>query len=135
MKKKIRGGRNMAKKRVMIIDDEEDFLKITKINLERTGKYEVEVISDATGIVAWIKLFNPDLVLLDILMPKVDGHEVCKMLNGDPVGRQTPIIVLSALDTDKDKLMMYKLGIVDYLVKPIEKDDLIAKIDKALQYK
>ena len=125
----------MGKRRVMIVDDEEYFLKITKTNLENTGNYEVETISDATGIVARVKSFNPDIMLLDILMPKIDGVEVCKMLNEDPAGRRVPIIILSALDTDKDKLMMYKLGVVDFLAKPIEKDELISKIEKALQYK
>jgi DNA-binding response OmpR family regulator len=124
-----------GKRKVMLVDDEEHFLKITKINLEKTGKYEVETISDAADIVSRVKSFNPDIILLDILMPKVDGVEVCKMLNGDPVVSRIPIITLSALDTDKDKLMMYKLGIVDFLVKPIEKDELISKIEKALQYK
>jgi len=119
----------------MIVDDEVDFLKIVKINLEDTCKYEVETVSDAAGIIERVKLFNPDIILLDILMPKVGGIEVCKMLNEDYAGRRVPIIVLSALDTDKDKLMMYNLGVVDFLVKPVEKDELISRIEKALQYK
>ena len=125
----------MEKKKVMIVDDEMDFLKITKINLENTGKYNVETMSDARDIMLRVRSFNPDIILLDILMPKIDGVEVCSMLNKDPAGKGIPIITLSALDTDKDKLMMYKLGVVDFLVKPIEKDELIAKIEKALQYK
>lgn len=123
----------MGKRKVMIVDDEDSFLRVTKINLEKTGKYEVETISDATGIISRVKLFNPDIILLDILMPKMDGVEVCKMLNENPVGRRIPIITLSALDTDKDKQIMYKLGVVDFLVKPIEKDELVAKIERALQ--
>jgi DNA-binding response OmpR family regulator len=125
----------MEKRKVMIVDDEEHFLKITKINLEKTGTYEVQTISDARDIISRVKSFNPDVILLDILMPKMDGAEVCKMLNEDPAFNRVPVITLSALDTDKDKLMMYKLGVVDFLVKPIEKDELIAKIEKALQYK
>ena len=125
----------MGKRKVMIVDDEVDFLKITKINLENTGKYEVQTLSDARDIISRIKSFNPDVILLDILMPKMDGVEVCKMLNQDPAGSRIPIIILSALDTDKDRLMMYKLGIVDFLVKPIEKDELIAKIERSLQNK
>ena len=125
----------MEKKKIMLVDDEEHFLKITKINLESTGKYQVQTLSDARDIIAQVRLFDPDVLLLDILMPKIDGMEVCKMLNDDLVGKQLPIIVLSALDTTKDKLMMYKLGVVDFLIKPIEKDELIAKIDKALQHK
>ena len=125
----------MEKRKVMIVDDEEHFLKLTKITLEKTGKYEVQTLSDARDIISLVKSFNPDVILLDILMPKTDGVEVCKMLNADPVANRIPIIALSALDTDKDKLMMYKLGVVDFLVKPIEKDELIAKIEKALQFK
>jgi two-component system alkaline phosphatase synthesis response regulator PhoP len=125
----------MEKRKVMVVDDEEHFLKITKINLEKTGRYEVETMSDATGIISRVKSFNPDVIILDILMPKMDGVEACKLLNKDSAGKFIPIITLSALDTDKDKLMMYKQGIVDFLVKPIEKDELIAKIEKALQYK
>lgn len=125
----------MEKKRVIIIDDEEDFLKIIKVNLEKTGKYEVMTLSNAKDIIAQIRTFNPDVILLDILMPKIDGVETCRMLNEDPVGKGVPIIVLSALDTDKDRLMMYKLGVIDFLTKPIEKNDLIAKIEKALRFK
>ncbi|MBN1871372.1 MAG: response regulator [Candidatus Omnitrophica bacterium] len=123
----------MDKRRVMIIDDEKDFLKITKINLELTGRYEVETISDATGILSRIKAFAPDVILLDILMPKIDGFEVCQKLNKYPSGRNIPVLVLSALDTDKDKLAMTKLGVAGFLIKPIEKDELIAKIEDALR--
>jgi CheY-like chemotaxis protein len=125
----------MEKRKVMIVDDEESFLQITKINLEKAGKYEVETVSDATDIISRVRSFGPDIILLDILMPKVDGIEVCRMLNADPALSRVPIITLSALDTDKDKLMMYKLGVVDFLVKPIEKDELISKIEKALKYR
>lgn len=125
----------MEKRRIMVIDDEEHFLVITKINLEKTDKYEVMTVSDARNIISQIHKFKPDLILMDILMPKIDGVEICKMLNEDPEGKGIPIITLSALDTEKDKLMMYKLGVVDFLIKPIGKDDLINKIEKALKFK
>ncbi|MFH1837208.1 MAG: response regulator [Candidatus Omnitrophota bacterium] len=125
----------MEKKKIMIVDDEEDFLRITKINLENTGEYEVMTLSNAANIISLVRTFKPNVILLDILMPKIDGPEACKMLNEDPIGKGTPIITLSALDTDKDRLMMYKLGVVDFIIKPIEKDVLIAKIEKALRFK
>lgn len=125
----------MKKKKVMIVDDELNFLKITKSNLEQTGKYEVKTMLNAVDILLQIKAFNPDIILLDILMPKVSGDEVCKILSADPEICNIPIITLSALDMDSAKLMMYNLGVVDFLVKPIEKDELIAKIEKALQPK
>ena len=125
----------MDKRKIMMVDDEVDFIKITKLNLEKTGKYEVMVLSDATDIISQVQEFKPDVILLDILMPKIDGVEACQMLNNDPEGKQIPIITLSALDTDKDRLMMYKLGVVDFITKPISKDELIAKIEKALEFK
>jgi len=125
----------MEKKKVMIVDDEEDFLRITKLNLEKTDKYEVMTLSNANDIIASLHTFKPDVILLDLLMPEVGGMGACEMLNNDPIGINTPIIILSALDKDTDKLKAYKLGIADYLVKPIGKNELVAKIEKTLQFK
>ena len=123
------------KKKVMVVDDEQDFLRITKLNLEETGKYEVLTLSSAKNIISQLHGFKPDIILLDLLMPAIGGIDACKMLNDDPAGKSIPIIILSALDKEQDKLKAYKEGVVDYAVKPIEKDELIAKIEKALQYK
>lgn len=92
-------------------------------------------VSDARDVISLIRSFRPDVILLDILMPKIDGVKVCKTLNSDFEGSKTPIIVISALDTHADKLMLYKLGVVDFLTKPVEAADIIARIDKALFYK
>ncbi len=125
----------MEKKRVMIVDDEEDFLELIKANLEMTGNYEVMTLSDAAGLISSVRSFKPHIILLDIIMPHVDGVEACKILNSDPNTARIPIIIMSALYSDKDKLMMYKLGVVDFMPKPIEKDDLVVKIEKALRFK
>lgn len=123
------------KKRVLVIDDEEGFLKITRLNLLATKKYEVMTLSTADDIMPQMQSFRPDIILLDMLMPGLKGIEACELLNNDPIGKGIPIIIISALDRDQDKLKAYKQGVVDYLVKPVEKNDLIAKIEKALKYK
>jgi len=123
------------KKRIMIVDDEEDFLEITKMNLEKTGNYQVMALPDAKDIIAKLHQFKPDVLLLDILMPGMDGLTACEMLNGDSLGIITPIIIISALTSDHDKLSAYKLGIVDYLTKPVSKNTLITCIEKAQGYK
>ena len=123
----------MEKKRLLIIDDENDFLTIAKINLEQTGKYEVMVLPSAKDIISAVHSFHPALILLDALMPTIGGIEACEMLNSDPQGANIPTVMLSALDKDQDKLKAYKVGVVDYLVKPIEKDELSAKIEKVLE--
>jgi len=123
------------KKKVLIVDDETDFLKIVKINLEETHNYEVLTLSSANDIVSQVHIFKPDIILLDILMPGIKGIEACEMLNKDFMGVRIPVIILSALDKDVDKLKTFKAGVMDYLVKPIKKEDLISKIEKHVQFK
>lgn len=124
----------MGKKKVLVVDDEEDFLKITKLNLEEDN-YEVMTLLNSRDIIPCVHSFKPDVILLDMLMPAIGGVEVCEMLNDDPIGAKTPIIIVSALDKHEDKLKAYRVGVVYYLSKPVSKDDLIAKIEKALIYK
>ncbi len=125
----------MGKIRVMAVDDEDDFLKLIKLNLEKEGGYEVKTLPSARDIVAQAHLFKPDVILLDMVMPSVGGLEACEMLNNDQASKGIPIIILSVLSKDKDKILAYKKGIINYLTKPIEKKDLIAAIKNALEYK
>jgi len=125
----------MESKRVMIVDDEENFVKVVKMNLEETGRFEVRTLLNAKELIPNLYSFKPDVILLDLIMPGIGGIEACEMLNNDPVGQGVPIIILTALEKEMDKVAAYKKGVVDYLVKPIEKDNLIARIDKVLQAK
>ena len=125
----------MVKKRVMLVDDEKDFIMIAKLNLEMSGIYEVITLSIAEYIISQVQKFNPDIILLDILMPKISGADACRMLKDDPKTAKIPIISISALDTDKDSQAMHELGAADFLTKPVEKNDIIAKIEKVLKSK
>jgi CheY-like chemotaxis protein len=122
-------------KKVLIVDDEQDFLKILKMNLEGTGNYEVMTSCDASNIVQDVNNYNPDIILMDILMPGITGVEALEMLNCNIAGFRTPVIAVSALEKASDKLKMYKRGIVDYITKPASKEDVIRKIEKALTSK
>ncbi|MDD5561494.1 MAG: response regulator [Candidatus Omnitrophica bacterium] len=123
------------KNKVLVIDDETAFLRIVKLNLEGTNKYEVLTLPSAEDILSQVRTFKPDIILLDIVVPGIKGPEACEMLNKDPDAAGIPIIILSALDRAADKLQAFKAGAVDYLVKPIGKEELIAKIEKALRDK
>jgi DNA-binding response OmpR family regulator len=125
----------MVKKKILVVDDELDFLNMVKLNLEDSGEYEVMVMPSAHEFILHLHSFKPDLIILDMVMPEIGGLDVCDMLNNDSFGQTLPILILSALDKDKDKLMAYKKGIVGYLTKPIEKDVLVAKIENALKSK
>lgn len=125
----------MDKRKVLIIDDEVNFTKMVKLNLEETGRFEVTILSSVKDMLQIMRNFKPDVILLDLLMPGMGGIEACDMLNDDSIGQQVPVIILSALDKPADKLNAYKKGVVDYLVKPIESDELISRIEKVLQLK
>jgi len=125
----------MGKKKVLVIDDEEDYLRITKLNLEETNDYEVMTLSSAKEVISCVHSFKPDIILLDMLMPGIGGVEVCDILNNDQLGSRIPVIIVTALEKDADRLKARKKGITDYVIKPVGKNDLIAKIEKALRYK
>jgi two-component system, OmpR family, alkaline phosphatase synthesis response regulator PhoP len=122
----------MTKKRILMIDDEADFLKIVKLNLEKTNKFEVLTLLCANEIISHLRNFNPDLIILDMVMPGVGGLEVCDIISKDPIGQALPILILSALDKDQLETSNYKKAIAGYLAKPVQKDELIAKIESVL---
>ncbi|MDD5282436.1 MAG: response regulator [Candidatus Omnitrophica bacterium] len=125
----------MSNKKILIVDDEVDFTRLLKSNLEETGKFEVLALPNANDIISQVHAFKPDIILLDIIMPGTKGIEVCEMLNKDVVGKAIPIIIISALAKDADKYKAYRVGVVDYMEKPIEIERLIVKIDKYIQFK
>ncbi len=109
----------MEKKKVMHIDDNEDFLRMVKLNLENTGKYEVLALAEAKAIITQINSFKPNVILLDILMPRVDGYDVCEILNNISFSKGIPVIVISGLEKRVDKLKAFKKGVAGYLTKPV----------------
>jgi len=125
----------MDKKRILVVDDEEHIANLLKLRLESAGEYEVKVLFEATDIIGQVRAFKPDVILLDLLMPDIGGLEACRRLNDDAVTYAIPIIVISALSKDIDKLKAYKLGIIDYIVKPFDPKLLIATIEKAIRAK
>jgi len=124
----------MGQNKIMIIDDESGAVDLLKHRLESEG-YQVLALSDAKGAIAELHSFIPDLIILDLLMPEYGGLDTCEMLNQDPIGSSTPIIVVSGLNKDADKKKAYRLGIEEYLVKPVDMDVLLAAIKKVIKNK
>lgn len=125
----------MEKKKILIVDDERAFCELAKINLEATGEFTVQTVSDSRQAVAAVRSFVPHMILLDLIMPHIGGMEILEMLNTDEIGSRIPSVILSALEKDTDKLRAYKLGVVGYLVKPAQTVDIIQAIHKALEFK
>ncbi len=123
-----------AKKRIFVVDDQDDVLSLLKDSLISSG-FEVIICKEPKKALNAIKLFKPDLILLDLLMPDLGGFEVCEILNNDQETHGIPIIIISGFGNLVDIKNAYKLGAVGYLVKPFPLDNLSREIAKALTNK
>jgi len=114
--------------KILIIDDQPSNLRfLSKILIEQGYRVQ-RAISGQLGLNA-AQASPPDLILLDIMMPDLDGYEVCKMLKSTPQNRAVPVIFLSGLDDVQDKIKAFKVGGVDYIIKPFQVEEVLARID------
>jgi DNA-binding response OmpR family regulator len=121
-----------ARKKILIVDDEPINLDFFDVMLTKLG-FSVEKADDGLEALEKAKRFYPDLILLDNIMPKMSGWELTKILKGDPKFREIPIIMLSALDDVKDKVEGFELGVEDYITKPFNFSEVLARIRAVLR--
>ncbi len=123
----------MSAKRIMIIDDEPDITLLVKLNLELTGNYVIREENDANNALAVAREFRPDLILLDVMMPSLDGGDVVAQFKEDPNLRHTPVIFLTATvlkeEVDAKGGM---IGGYPFIPKPVSIDALIRCIEGQL---
>ncbi len=126
----------MARKKIMIIDDEEFFTKLVKLNLEKTGKYEVRAENKGSQSLAAAREFKPDLILLDILMPDMEGSEVAIQLKNDVNTRDIPVVFLTAV-VKKEEVESGSgvIGGHPFIAKPVSTNELINCIEQNLSKK
>jgi type IV pilus assembly protein PilB len=120
------------KSRIVYIDDNQDMLKLVERILSDKGYEVLQAISPSEGIEK-VKEEKPDVILLDINMPSMDGYTVCSYLQKEEETSLIPVIFLTALESDKDKAKAFSVGGVDYLVKPIKKESLLPIIEKHIK--
>lgn len=113
--------------KVLVVDDEEPIRELLKYNLEKDG-YKVKTAADGEKAIEVAKKFNPDLVLLDIMMPKLDGVETCRLLRQLPEFQKTFIIFLTARSEEYSEVAAFDAGADDYITKPIKPRALISRI-------
>ena len=121
----------MSKKRILMVDDEKGVTMMAKLNLERTGLYEVQVENRSTRALEAAKQFNPDMIFLDITMPDMDGSEVASQIKADDKLKNTPIVFLTAvvsqIETGNNEL---RRGGQVFLSKPINIKTLVTCIEQ-----
>ncbi|MBI9013009.1 MAG: response regulator transcription factor [Clostridiales bacterium] len=112
------------RKKVLVVDDEKSISDIIKFNLLKDG-YDVEVAEDGDEALKKVYLIQPDLILLDVMLPKLDGFQVCRKIRES---FNTPIIMLTAKEEEVDKVLGLELGADDYITKPFGMRELLARV-------
>ncbi len=122
----------MAKEKILVVDDEEDIVELVRYNLSREG---YQTLSAETGEKALrlVRTEKPDLIVLDIMLPGMDGLEVTRAMKGDAEMRRIPIVMLTAKGGEPDIVAGLELGADDYIVKPFSTRVLVARVRAALR--
>ncbi len=119
----------MAQNRILIVDDDENICELLRLYLEKDG-FETRIANDGEQAVAFAHEFAPDLILLDIMLPKLDGWQVCRQIRKTS---ETPIIMLTAKGETFDKVLGLELGADDYVTKPFDTKEVLARIKAVLR--
>ena len=115
----------MEDKRILVVEDEKNIVDILVFNLRREGYDTLEAYDGVAGLQLALEQ-NPDLILLDLMLPRLDGFEVCRRLRQQ--GRATPVIMLTAREEETDKVLGLELGADDYITKPFSMRELLARV-------
>jgi len=122
----------MVKQKILVVDDEEDILELLKFNLSREG-YQVLCAVSGEQALRLVRSENPDLIMLDLMLPGIDGLEVTRRLKNDPDTKNLPIVMLTAKGEEADIVTGLELGADDYITKPFSPRVLIARIRAVLR--
>lgn len=122
----------MEKKKILVVDDERDISRLIKARVESAG-YSVITAFDGAEALKAVKEQKPDLVLLDVMLPKIDGYQVCRLIKFDEKYRSIPVIMLTARAGDSDKEKAMEAGADGYLTKPFQPEELFLLVGSLLK--
>lgn len=122
----------MSKHKILIVDDDEDIRHLLKYNLDKEG-FTTNLASNGIECLEIIKSYKPDLILLDVMMPNMDGIEVCEKIKSDPSNKNTFICFLTARNEDYSQIAGLEAGADDYVAKPIKPKVLISRLNAILR--
>ena len=121
----------MNPKKILVVDDEVDLVETIRLPLEMEG-YTVLVSYNGEDALNQARKENPNLIILDIMLPKLDGYKVCRLLKFDEGYKHIPILMLTAKTQEKDKILGMGTGADEYITKPFDIDELVEKVKKYL---
>ena len=121
----------MKKGKILVVDDEINITQILEFSIGSEG-YEVITARNGEDAIDKARREQPDLIVLDIMMPKIDGYEACRILKANPLTKNIPVVLLTAKGRDIDKRLGYEVGATDHIVKPFSPSKLIDRIQQLL---
>jgi phosphate regulon transcriptional regulator PhoB len=119
-------------KRILIIEDDKDIVELVRYNVTNEG-FEVSAVSDGTLGLAHLRKSMPDLLILDLMLPKMPGLEICKEVRRDPALNRLPILMLTARGEEADRIIGLEMGADDYVTKPFSPRELVARVKALLR--
>ena len=122
----------MTREKILVVDDEEDILQLVKYNLGRNG-YRVACVASGEETLRVVRSERPDLVILDLMLPGIDGLEVARRLKRDPVTQSIPIVMLTAKGEEADVVTGLEMGADDYVTKPFSPRVLVARVKAVIR--
>ena len=127
----MNGGERMTKRKILVVEDEAELTGAIRIRLEQAG-YEVLTAYDGQEGLEKARAENPDLIVLDLMLPKIDGYKVCRMLKFDEKYKKIPVVMLTARAQERDEDLGYEVGADAFITKPFKYQVLLAKIAELL---
>ena len=121
----------MAKGKILVVDDEVNITQILEFSIGAEG-YEVVTAANGEEAIEKARREQPDLIILDVMMPRIDGYEACRILKTNPLTKNIPVVLLTAKGRDIDKRLGYEVGATDYIVKPFGPNKLVDRIHQLL---
>lgn len=121
----------MNKKKILLVDDEQDMVYAVKMQLEANG-FKVLTAQDGQEGLDKARKENPDLIILDLMLPRIDGYKVCRMLKFDEKYKKIPVIIYTARAQEADEKLGYEVGADAYMTKPFDPKKLLARINELL---
>jgi two-component system phosphate regulon response regulator PhoB len=120
--------------KILVVDDEEDILELVKFNLLKEGFSVITALTGEEAIKAVLRE-HPDLIILDIMLPGLNGYEICRLIKANPDTAAIPIVMLTAKDAEGDELRGWEMGADDYITKPFSNKILLARVKNILKKK
>jgi two-component system alkaline phosphatase synthesis response regulator PhoP len=120
-----------VQKKILIVDDEKALVSLVALHM-RTAGYDALIANDGWTAIDMCKRDKPDLIILDLMLPKLNGWEVCRRLKEDDMTKDIMVVILSARSQDDDKLRGFDAGADDYMTKPFSPRELVARVNRIL---